>query len=697
MNSESPAWRGLARVIAILSWALVAGALVLAAVTGEAPLYLADWIMDLVVATIYPVVILVMLPRTRVLAVWVLVALALGCALAAFAEQYAPLGESVPWLPLQGFAAVCVIWVWIPGTYGILAVLPWLIMGEPTGAAGLRLPGGGGAVGSRVDLARIVRRIAIGAACVAIAMATLRNATITRSLPGPANPFEAPAVHDWLAGFGALPDWTVTAIGACALISVVIRCIDRRRTRHPSPGLGWLVAAQTLLLIAFLLFLWPTPPEQALAAGQVSGVALLIAQAFLSASVLVLVLGNRLWGIDVTVSRALTWTTMTVLLVASYFTLTAVLGLLLPVRTDLQLVIAAAAFALAIAPARSWVQRRVDRLIYGELGGVSSGSETAMWQTLGGSAGSLDGDLTSTAEALRAGLRLGRLEIVEAGAVARPAAEGTLVLPLRSRDRTVGELRAAARTGERLDARSLATLDQLTELLALVVDLRQSNEALRLARLRLSDIREDERRTLRRDLHDGLGPAIAGLRLAVGGALKRLATDPEGSRAMVEQVYAELDRLGEDARMLSRSLLPPQLDDGDLPGALATLAHRFTSGALLVTAEVDPGLELRDAAKLTVYHVASEALTNVHRHAQATACRIRVIRTDEGVELHVTDDGVGIDDVHRRIGVGTASMRERIEEIGGSLFVGPRIQAAREGDPPGTHVRALLPLAVCAV
>ncbi|MBN9613316.1 MAG: sensor histidine kinase, partial [Actinobacteria bacterium] len=141
---------------------------------------------------------------------------------------------------------------------------------------------------------------------------------------------------------------------------------------------------------------------------------------------------------------------------------------------------------------------------------------------------------------------------------------------------------------------------------------------------------------------------------------------------------------------------PPELDDGDLPGALATLAGRFTSGALVVTAEVDPGLELRDAAKLTVYHVASEALTNVHRHARATGCRIRVMRTEEGIELHVTDDGVGIDDVHRRIGVGTASMRERIEEIGGSLFVGPRVEAAREGEPPGTHVRALLPLSVCA-
>lgn len=691
MSGAPGIWRGVARTIAILCWALVIAALVIASVTGEAPLYLADWIMDLVVATIYPVVILVMLPRTRALAVWVLVALALGCAIAAFAEQYAPLAAAYAWLPLQGFAAVCVIWVWIPGTYGILAVLPWLIMGESPAersVAGARVTVGG--------LLRVQRTPALAVALVAITIATLRNATITRSLAGPPNPFEAPRLHAWLAGLGAWPDWTVTAIGACALLAVIHRCVARSRMSRPSPGLGWFAVAQAVLLLAFVLFLWPTAPEQALAAGQVSGVALLIAQAFLSASVLVLVLGSRLWGIDVTVSRALTWTTMTVLLVASYLTLIGLLSAVLPVRTDLQLAIAAAAFALAIAPARSWVQRWVDRLIYGELGGTSPGSEKAMWQTLGGGAGGVDGDLTSMVEALRAGLRLGRLEIVEAGAEATPAPEGALLLPLRSRDRVVGELRASARPGERLDARSLAALDQLIGLLGLVVDLRQSNEALRLARLRLSDIREDERRTLRRDLHDGLGPGIAGLRLAVGGALKRLATDPEGARAMVEQVYAELDRLGEDARLLSRSLLPPQLDDGDLPGALATLAHRFTSGALQVTAEMDPRLELRDAAKLTIYHVASEALTNVHRHAEATACTIRVLRSEDGIELHVTDNGVGIDDVHRRIGVGTASMRERIEEIGGSLFVGPRVQAARQGQPPGTHVRALLPFAVCA-
>lgn len=712
----SPGWRWCARLLAGICWSLAAGAVGIGLVTGHVPAYTADWIMDLVVSTIYPAVILIMLPRTRAAAVWVVVALALGCALAAFCEQYGLLGGEGGSPPLRDLASVMPFWVWIPGTYGIFAVLPWLLLDRADAQAG-----------GRAHRPSALARASLTLATAAILLATLRSAT--RVYLAADNPLAIPALQPWSARLWLWPDWTVTAIGAVALAVAAARWAGARRAGRPSTGLGWLLIAQALMLLAFLCFLWPVAPEQALAAGQLSGAALLFAQAFLSASMLVLVLGNRMWGIDVTVSRALTWTTMTVLVVAAYVTLTATLGLLVPVRSELRVAAVVAVLAIAITPARRWVQRRVDGLIYGVLAPASPrAGERALWATLayGGA------DLASLAEALREGLRLGRLEIRGAPFHDERVPAGATVLPLRSREREVGSLVVAARHGERLDARSRMALDQVARLLALVVDLQQSNEALERARSRLVDIRQDERRMLRRDLHDGLGPALAGSRLALGAALNLLGTDDDGARAMVEQVHDELARRGEDVRLLSRSLLPPALDDGDLGAALEALAQRFTSGALLVTAKVADGLRLDDSVQLTVYHVASEALMNVHRHARATHCEIRVVPAEAtergGIELHVVDDGVGIGGVgiggagiggggldgagiggagigdggwigdgagtggggvSDRRGVGTASMRERVEELGGTLRIEPA--APDSGARPGTRVRAYLP------
>jgi len=725
-GTVSRGWRLVAWGFATIAWALAAGGIGIGLATGNVPAALADWVMDLVVAVIYPVTTVVLLPRTRHVAVWILAVLALGCALAAFAEQYDSLGGRPPTLPGQGLTVYATIWVWMPGTYASIAILPWLLTGRRRGW-GVRL--------------------LVGLAATATALATVRNATII--VPGaPHNPLGVPAWQGFTGALGTWPEWVVLGIGTLALADLVVRrrtaargvaaaravreahgpdtvgldhvLLDEPadRVEDRTSGLSWLLAAQAVLVLSFLAFLWPVAPEHAEAAAELSGVALVIAQAFLPGAVLVLVLGQRLWGVDVAVSRAIMWITLSVAVVSLYLGALGLLGALLPGSSRATLAVVVALVTMAIGPLRRTVQRRVDRLVYGSLSGPGEvARSTELWARLEVDAADLD----AVAAALREGLRLGAVEIRPtppegpsrgSAAAGPPAGEDRatsgvvlprvvtqdVVVPLLSRGRSVGELLVRPRTGERLDTRTMTVVDQVAGLLGLTLDLVQSNAALEAARARLVEIRHDERRVLRRDLHDGLGPAIAGLRLGVGAALNLLGRDTSAAATMLEEVQRELSARGEDIRLLSRALLPPALDEGDLGQALTGLAQRFSGPSLLVTAHVDPRVTLGGTQQVAVYHIAAEALMNVHRHARASRCEVRVSRDTTGaVQLLVLDDGVGIQGTADGApaaagtgpgGVGLTSMRERVDELGGTLEIGPRTDGE---DAHGTQVQVRLP------
>ena len=712
----SPGWRAVAWVLATVCWALVVGAVVLSAAAGEVPDALADWVMDLVVAAVYPVTTILLLPRVRNTAVWILAVLALGCALAGFAEQYDALGGRPPSLPLQELAAYAPIWVWMPGTYASIAILPWILTTAPR--------------------PRRERAVVVGAVTVSVAatlLACVRNATIV--LDGsPHNPLGVPGWQGFTRALGDWPERTLLAVGVLALVDLLLRWRregragevraatvstaprrgeaapagsspdDGRDRERRTGGLGWLVVAQAVLVVAFVVFLWPVSAEHYALAAEVSGVALIVAQAFLPGAVLVLVLGRRLWRVDAAVSRVLTWTTLTVSVVVMYLGALSLLGALVPGSSKVAVAVVVALVTMAVAPVRRGVQRRVDRLVYGSLSSPGEVTRSArLWSQLDGvGEGGTGGDLDGVARALREGLRLGDVEIVSWPPSTTPAGSGgtvtpvpapddALVVPLVSRRRPVGSLVVRPRAGERLDARTRAVVEQVAGLLGLTLDLAQSNAALEVARARLVEIRHDERRVLRRDLHDGLGPAIAGLRLGVGAALNLLDRDAAAAATMLEEVQLELSRRGEDIRLLSRALLPPALDDGNLDQALTGLADRFSGPSLLVTAHVDPQVLLAGTHQVAIYHIAAEALMNVHRHARASRCELRVSRDVSGaVQLLVLDDGVGIAPAVEGTGIGLSSMRERVDELGGTLEIGPR--GVSDGDGGGgTRVCVRLP------
>ena len=239
--------------------------------------------------------------------------------------------------------------------------------------------------------------------------------------------------------------------------------------------------------------------------------------------------------------------------------------------------------------------------------------------------------------------------------------------------------------GERLgpdDERLLADLARQAGPATHAVALRRALDA---SRAGLVTAREEERRRLRRDLHDGLGPTLAGLTLGLDTARARSAGQPE-LQDLLGRLKAETQRAVTDVRRIVYGLRPPALDELGLAGSLREEVGRLQYEAPALTVTLDaPGDGLADlpaAVEVACYRIVTEALTNVTRHAHATRCSVR-IQLNHGLDVDVRDDGVGLPEGWRA-GVGIASMRERVTELGGELVIEPSL-------PHGTRITARLP------
>jgi signal transduction histidine kinase len=211
----------------------------------------------------------------------------------------------------------------------------------------------------------------------------------------------------------------------------------------------------------------------------------------------------------------------------------------------------------------------------------------------------------------------------------------------------------------------------------LTTDLQRSREQLVAAR-------EEERRRLRRDLHDGLGPKLAGQTLKLEAALDSLDSETEIARALLKETMAESQSVIAEIRRLVYGLRPPALDQLGLCTAVREQAAQYQQKGLQVTVNAPDALPpLPAAVEVAAYRIIQEALTNMTRHAQARRCAVS-LAVGQALEIEIRDDGCGLPP-EIRAGVGLASMRERAEEIGGSCV----IESQKNG---GVVVTAQLPL-----
>ena len=262
----------------------------------------------------------------------------------------------------------------------------------------------------------------------------------------------------------------------------------------------------------------------------------------------------------------------------------------------------------------------------------------------------------------------------------RPAEVRTL--PITFRETEVGRLVLPARgLRSRLSARDEKLLGDLVRQAATAARTSRLADELQASRERLVNTREEERHRIRRDLHDGLGPAMAGVVYKLETARLLVDSEPARAGAEIDTVREQVQEIVAEVRRLVHELRPPALDDRGLVGAIRQLAE-----AQPVPIDVTAGNlgELSAAVEVAAYRIVAESLTNVVRHASAGEARVRLERTDTHLVVEVADDGVGIgEDV--QAGVGLLSVRERAAELGGHTDV---------NCPPGggTVVRAVLPL-----
>lgn len=284
---------------------------------------------------------------------------------------------------------------------------------------------------------------------------------------------------------------------------------------------------------------------------------------------------------------------------------------------------------------------------------------------------------------LRNALHMPALELA-AGPGAAPGSRETsaALLPVRWNGAPAGTVVAAPRRGETrvhpADVRLLAALEPALALLAHDLLLTRDLEA---SRRSVLAAREVERRRIRRDLHDGLGPLLSGTAMTLQAAAASL--DPAAVRELLAQAREDLGQAVADIRLLVDGLRPPILDDLGLVAAVQAVLPESTL-AVTVTTEGNCR-NLPAAVEVAALRIVSEALTNAARHAKAGSAQVELRRTPARLHLSVADDGRWVPPSSIREGVGLESMRQRAQELGGRASITP--------GESGTCVRAWLPLA----
>ncbi|HEX2316074.1 MAG TPA: histidine kinase [Thermomonospora sp.] len=390
----------------------------------------------------------------------------------------------------------------------------------------------------------------------------------------------------------------------------------------------------------------------------------------------------RLYDIDLVISRTLVYAGLAVVITGVYFALVGATSLVFAGRGPMAGLVGAIAAGAVFEPVRRRLQSGVDRLLHGERDPYRIADRlNRRLQTASDPAAALAIAASVVREALRAtGVvvevlgREGRAALAEDGDLGdRPEA-----IPLIWHGRPVGRLLySRAELPDRRIASVMArNLAELANAVRLAADVQRSRE-------RILATREEERRRLRRDLHDGLGPTLASLAMTVDAARITLHRDPAAVDPLLEKLRTTMSRTIGDIRELVYGLRPPALDDLGLAGAVRALADGATGGPR-VEVRVDGDLEdLPAAVEVAAYRIVQEALTNARRHSRASAVLVRLERGDE-LSIGVADDGLGLPP-RVRAGVGLSSMRERAAELGGSCSVGP-------GAEGGTLVQARLPI-----
>jgi signal transduction histidine kinase len=528
--------------------------------------------------------------------------------------------------------------------------------------------------------------------------------------------FVFPTIQLGFTAFSPLP-WNILFFGfiGSMLFAQVYRyrrvsdSVQRRQSR-------WVIFGVSFSLLGFVAILTLSTLAQAHSATGThpffyGGIIAYLCQLLIPLSIVIAVFRSQLFDIEVLIKRTLVYGLLTVCVVVIYMTL--VIGLGTVFRSSENFFIslfATALVAVLFQPLRAWLQRRVNRLLYGERDvpyQVISRLGQRLEATLEPSA-VLPMLVETVGMALKlpyAAIRIQQDDEWIFMASYGKARERTLSLPLSYAGEKMGELVLASRPGE--EAFALTDLDLLTTLArqaGVAVHAVLLTTELERSRQRIVAAREEGRRRLGSDLHDGLGHQLTGLLLKTELVLSSLHEDQGALRVLLNELHAQIKTSVDEVRNVAHRLHPPELELFGLTQAIQEKAGQYQGrgkDGMRVQVHIPHKLEsVPLAVEVAAYYIVGEALTNASRHASASICRLSLQIRESSIpaqkflggdntrllEVDICDDGCGLAEergVHQ-VGLGILSMRERASELGGTCIIEPVSTG-------GTRVYAQLP------
>jgi signal transduction histidine kinase len=394
-------------------------------------------------------------------------------------------------------------------------------------------------------------------------------------------------------------------------------------------------------------------------------------------------LNHGLYELRRAANQALLWFLTTITVSVLYVVIVVAATALAPDRSSLwPPALAATIAAASLIPARDRFSRVVTRVIYGRwhepyevLSRLGQRLEAAS---------DIDRLLNEAVEELRNELDLDEISVRDPTGrlVAGARSTTTSEIALISYGTTVGSLSYTSHRN--LSEPELRLIHDLARQLGDALHARALAGDLQRTRERLVLSREEERRRLRRDLHDGIGPALAGLTLKAETAKALLPPGAENASAQLEVLSEEIRATVGDVRHVVEGLRPPALDELGLMGACDQAISRLAAGSgVRARLDGEPQHGLPAAVEVAAFRIVQEAATNVVRHAQAQSLVVSIRMENASLLVSICDDGAGLQTA--RHGNGMSTMRERAEELGGHFAI--------TSTPSGVVVEATIPCA----
>jgi signal transduction histidine kinase len=416
-----------------------------------------------------------------------------------------------------------------------------------------------------------------------------------------------------------------------------------------------------------------------------------LALLFMPFSIGIAILEQRQRHLSTLFSRTIVYSFVTIFVMGVYVLIVGSLGILLNYQNNIFIsLLATGIVAILFQPLREKVQQSVNRLVYGDrddpykiLSSLTERLELTM---------SNSSVLTTIVEEVAKALKLpfAAIDIKLEGQFQRIASFGEEIqinseFSLKIQGESIGTLIVGARSlHETLPPEKVYLLNDLLRQVTLAVQTVRIARELQHSRIKLVSLREEERRRLRRDLHDGLGASLASISLKMDTLVFQNNVDQSVKNSLLELQDNLRTAIG-SIRQLVYNLRPPALDELGLIFAMDDLSRQYENSKVKVSIEaVNIDFQLHAAIEVAAYRIVQEAITNAVKHSGGSFCKITLETDDSHLLILISDDGIGLPEI-RKNGVGLHSMRERAEEVGGQFLI-------KNGLDYGTTIDVRLPL-----